>query len=43
MALARVVREAGGVRDDKRGHVFGVLRRDFRSPLRVRALSRPRH
>ena len=32
MALAHVVLEAGGMGDEKRGPVFGVLACDFRSP-----------
>jgi hypothetical protein len=42
MALAHVVREAGGMRDDERGRVFAVLRGDFRSPFWLRRTSRAR-
>ena len=40
MALAHLVREAGGVRDEERGPVFGVLRRDLPSPQLLRRPSR---
>ena len=33
MALAHLVREAGGMRDDERGHGFDVLRGDLRFPV----------
>ena len=41
MTLAHVMREAGGVRDDERGPVFGVLRGDFRSLPSVRRTFAP--
>ena len=42
MTLAHLMREAGGVRNDERGPVFGVLRGDFRLSRACAALSRAR-
>ena len=42
MALAHVVREAGGMRDDERRSAFHVLASDFRSPEIEPLVSRSR-